>query len=337
MKQAIITAPAKAEIIDVPQPNAVEDWAVVKIHSAPMCTEFKQYITGKVEYPLGHEAAGEVVETARHGDVKVGDRVVVMPQYPCGDCEYCLSGEFIHCKNNYNFNEFTGYEYGDSTYAQYIIKPSWLLSKIPDDITYDHASMLCCGLGPTFGAMNRMAVVQGENILITGMGPVGLGGIINAKAAELKVIAVAKPGYRMELAHALGADYVFNSRDKNVRNNIFELTKGIGTDASIDTSGSAEAQRLVIDSTKRNGRISFVGESKELRIKVSDDLIRNGLTLFGIWHYNLFDVPRLFEIVRSNAGVLKKFITHTFPLNEIEDAWKLQLTRECGKVIIHPN
>ena len=73
-------------IIDLPDPKAKEDWVVVKVQTAPMCTEYKAFLNGgRAEY-LGHEAAGEVVEVAQPGRVKVGDRVVVMPQNACGKC-----------------------------------------------------------------------------------------------------------------------------------------------------------------------------------------------------------------------------------------------------------
>jgi len=87
MKTAVIRSNSRVEIIEEAIPCARENFAVVKVHAAPMCTEFYHYRDGTESSCLGHEAAGEVVEIARPGKVKVGDRVVVMPQYPCGICE----------------------------------------------------------------------------------------------------------------------------------------------------------------------------------------------------------------------------------------------------------
>jgi len=69
---------------------------------------------------------------------------------------------------------------------------------------------------------------------------------------------------------------------------------------------------------------------------VSKDLIRNGLTLYGVWHYNLVDVPKLFQIVKKHNDLTRKLITHTFPLSQAREAFELQLARKCGKVILHP-
>jgi L-iditol 2-dehydrogenase len=336
MKQVFITGKKKSEIREVTTPQAKKDWVLVKITVAAMCTEYKQFAIGQANHPLGHEAAGEVIEIAETGNINVGDRVVVMPQYPCGVCELCLTGEYIHCQNTVNFREFTGSEFGNSTYAEYILKPSWLLPLIPDDISDEHGSMLCCGLGPTFGAMERMNCGVDDTILISGLGPVGLGGVINARCRGSHVFGVAKNSYRANLALDLGAEKIFNPNDPNVDKQIIDFTEGKGVSCSIECSGDAQAQRLLLNVTRRNGRIAFVGESADFMIKISDDLIRNGLTLYGIWHYNLNGISKLFELVRNSKEALDLLITHRFSLKDVADAWDLQLGRKCGKVLLLP-
>jgi threonine dehydrogenase-like Zn-dependent dehydrogenase len=84
VKKAVITGLRRADTVEVPEPEPRENWALVKIHATPMCTEHKMYISGRQSAYLGHEAVGEVVAVAQPGRVEVGDRVVVMPQYPCG-------------------------------------------------------------------------------------------------------------------------------------------------------------------------------------------------------------------------------------------------------------
>lgn len=333
MKQVFITGKEQVEIRDVPDPSAFKDWALVKIYAAPLCTEYKQFASGQVNFPLGHEAAGEVVEVAQPGHVKVGDRVVVMPQYPCGKCNLCNSGEYIHCRSSLSLKEFIGSEYGDSTYAEYILKPSWLLPVIPEDISYNHGSMLCCGLGPAFGAMERMGVGPFDTVLITGMGPVGLGGVINALYRNGRVIAVSGTPYRAKLASELGAHHVIKP-DKEAKDRILDLTGGRGVTAAIDCSGEAAMQNLIIKTTARNGRVGFVGESGNIDIHVSDDLIRNGLTLYGIWHYNYTGINKLFDLVRFEKSKIDKLITHRFTMDEVGQAWRLQLSRKCAKVLL---
>ncbi len=336
MKKVRITGIRKAEIVDVATPGIKGDWALVKILVAPMCTEYKSFSSGKESVPLGHEAVGEVIKLAQPGKVHVGDRVVVMPTYPCGKCNLCESGEYIHCENIIDFYKYTGSMEGLDTYAQYIIKPSWLLPVIPDHISYEHASMLCCGLGPTFGAMETMGVNCNNSVLITGMGPVGLGGVVNGVFRGAKVICVSRNEYRSKLALDLGASDIVNPDDPNIIRIIKDLTNGIGVDISVDCSGDETAQQFCINTTKRKGQIAFVGESGGMQLEVSNQLIRNGLTLHGVWHYNLNDVPKLFQIVEACRDSLDKMITHKFPLAEVMEAWDLQTTRQCGKVLLYP-
>ncbi len=336
MKCVRITGSREADVVEVATPHAAENFAVVRILSAPMCTEYKAYQSGTRSDALGHEAAGEVVEVAQPGKVSVGDRVVVMPQCPCGTCPLCLSGDYIHCEHCVDPLAVTGNTTGRATYAEYTIKQDWLLIPIPDRVPIDHGAMACCGLGPTFGAMQTIGVDRFDTVLITGMGPVGLGGVINGVYRGARVIAVESHPYRAALARELGAAVVCDPGDPDVLHQIRELTGGVGVDAGIDCSGAPAAQRLLIDAARRRGHIAFVGEGGEVAVAVSRDMIRKGLTLHGNWHYRLADTPRIMRIIAESGAQLDRLITHTFPLDRVRDAWELQLTGNSGKVVLHP-
>ena len=336
MKLVAITGQQEAALVERPEPHAANNLVVVKVTTTPMCTEYKSYKDGTPNERLGHEAVGEVISIAQPGRVKVGDRVVAMPLYSCGTCRLCTSGDYIHCQNGRNVLSETASTTGTATYAQYLLKPDWMLLRIPDDISDTHASMACCGLGATFGAMQALDVNRFDTVLITGMGPVGLGGVINGTFRGARVLAVESHPYRQQLALDLGAEAVFDPNDENTLARIMELTNGLGVDKAIDCSGIASAQRLLIDATRRRGAVAFVGEAGGLEIKVSDDMIRKGLTLRGSWHWNLNDAPRMWATIRGSASKIDKLVTHTFPLREAQQAWELQLTGNSGKVLLHP-
>lgn len=336
MKKIRITGKKQSEIVEIPFPHAIKDWALVKIMVAPMCTEYKDYLAGNRCECLGHEAAGEVIDVAGEGGIRTGDRVVVMPQYPCGECDLCRAGDYIYCENVVDFPGYTGSRIGSETYAQYILKPAWLLPKIPDDMSYEHAGMLCCGLGPAFGAMEQMGTKSSHTIMITGLGPVGLGGVINGVSRGARVIGVSRNKYRNELAKELGAEIILDPGEPGVLEKIMEITEGKGVDMSVECAGAEPAQQLCLNATRRRGQVAFVGESGGLTVEVSDQLIRKGLILHGIWHYNLKHIPALFEIAGKHASLLDKMITHSFPLGQVEDAWELQSSGKCGKVLLYP-
>ena len=337
MLKAIVAGERQAAVIDVPEPHPKENWAVVKVHVAPMCTEYKAFVAGSRSEYLGHEAAGEVVAVAQAGRVQVGDRVVVMPQYPCGRCWLCLAGDYIHCQHTVDVAAFTGSPEGRATMAQYVIKPDWLLVPIPDGMSYAHASLACCGLGATFGAFETLACNGFDTVLITGLGPVGLGAVINARYRGARVIGVEANPWRAQRAGELGAEVVLDPADEQIVEQIRDLTHGLGADQAVDCSGTVAAHRLCIDAVRRRGVVAFVGEcSADTPLRVSPDMIRKGLTLFGSWHYNLKHAPKIMRMIGETGPQLDRLISHTFPLTQVQAAWEVQASGQCAKVLLKP-
>ncbi len=335
MRQAAIVGVGQAGIVDRPMPVAQGDWVVVKVHAAPMCTEYRGFLAGTATDNLGHEAAGEVVAVAQPGRLKVGDRVVAMPLYGCGCCSLCVSGDYIHCQGVLQGNAFAPGGPGHPTYAQYIVKPDWLCLRIPDAVPYDHAALACCGLGASFGAMQLMGVNAFTTVLITGAGPVGLGAVVNARFRGARVIVVESEPYRAELALRLGAGVVLDPLDSALPETILALT-GIGVDCALDCSGTVAAQRLCIDATRRKGKVAFVGECHDdLKLQISPDMIRKGLTLMGSWHYNLADFGKLMQVI-ENSPLIAQLITHRFALSDIQAAFECSVSRRSGKIILNP-
>ncbi|MBV7334892.1 zinc-binding dehydrogenase [Chloroflexi bacterium TSY] len=336
MKKAIISGEQRAELIDVPDPVPKDDWVVVKIQVTPMCTEYKSFVAGQPSEYLGHEAVGEVVAVAQPGHVQEGDRVVVMPQYPCGTCALCADGDFIHCEQNYDVDAFIGSTEGRATYAQYMVKPSWLLPLIPDGLSYEHASLSLCGLGPSFGAFDRMKLDAFDTVLITGAGPVGLGAVVNASFRGARVIVVESIPYRAKRALALGAEAVVNPGDDDCAEQIRDLTEGMGVGKALDCSGAPQAQRLCVETLRRRGQMAFVGAGGQ-KLEITDwtDMIMKGLTLHGSWHYNLNRYPTILKVIQDSP-VIDQLISHQFPMSQIQQAFETSASRESAKILLKP-
>jgi len=337
MKVVAVTGERKAELVEVPEPEPKEDWVVVKIHAAPLCAEYKLFLSGQLVEGIGHEAAGEVVAVAQPGSLKVGDRVVGMPLYSCGRCALCLAGDFIYCQHVPDFAAFAGTPHGSASMAQYTLKPPHLLPPIPDGLSYEMASLACCALGPTFGAMETMGVGRFDTVLVSGAGPVGLGGIVNAKFRGATVIITEFHPYRVERAKLLGADLVLDPRREDVLQEIMDFTHGRGADCAIECAGVVPAQRLCVDATRRRGSVAFVGECSDeaLDITVSPDLIRKGLTLFGSWHYNRNVFPKVMDVI-ERSPVIEQLISHVMPMGRIQEAMELSASHDTAKVILKP-
>jgi threonine dehydrogenase-like Zn-dependent dehydrogenase len=333
MNVGAVLGPRQGGLVEQPDPQPKGDVVVVKIRAAPMCTEYHAFKDGGYNACLGHEAAGEVVAVDRSTRVKVGDRVVVQPQNACGRCALCLAGDHIHCQHQRDVLAETGSEAGTATYAQYLLKPDYLLTPIPNGIGYEHAAMACCGLGPTFGAMELLGVDAFDTVLITGLGPVGLGGVVNAWYRGARVLGVESHPYRAALAKEFGAEDVIDPREPDAAERVRALTGGIGADKGIETSGTAEAKPFLLDAVRRKGRVAFVGWGGQVEANV---LIAKGLALYGAWHYNLTNVGRLMWVIQDSPTQIDKLITHRFAMSRLQEAWELQLTGECGKIVLDP-
>ncbi|MFB6135361.1 MAG: zinc-binding dehydrogenase [Halobacteriaceae archaeon] len=334
MEKVEVAGERTAEVVSVPEPEPVADWVEVRVEAAPMCTEYHAWEAGR-DGLMGHEAAGEVAEVAQPCDVAVGDRVVVMPQYPCGTCRLCRRGDYIHCEHGRDYEAFTGQAVGDETMAQYVLKPDWLLVPIPDGVSYAHAGMACCGLGPTYGACERMDVSGADTVLVSGAGPVGLGGVVNATHRGARVLVSEPDAFRADLARDLGADAVVDPREDGAAE-LEALTDGAGVDKAIECTGVPAAQRFALDALRRRGELTFVGEGGDLEVNVSDDLLRKGIDLHGQWHYNRGLAGEVMDVVEANGEKLDALITHEFPLEEVETAFELQSERRTGKVVLRP-
>lgn len=320
-----------------PQPVAQDDWILVKLLSVPMCNEYQTFAKKEPMANIGHEASGIVEDSASSGRFKAGDRVVVMPQLSCGFCEVCLSGEYIHCRTPRDSKALLGDNAADSTFAPYMLKPDSLLVEVPAEVNLDHAAMACCGLGPSFGAAERIGIRHGQTILVSGLGPVGLGAVINCVFRGATVIGVDPQAYRRELALELGADTVLDPESEDANLQVSDLTQGRGVHGAIECSGIVQAQTFCIEATAIKGRIACVGSSYgNASVGLGREVLFKGLSIQGSWHYNRSGTRKLLRQIGELGPQLEKLITHRFSLKAVKEAWELQCTGLCGKVILQP-
>jgi threonine dehydrogenase-like Zn-dependent dehydrogenase len=336
MKKAVILGERQAGLIEVPDPQPMKDWVVVKVEASALCTEYKSYLIGRELQLGGHEGAGQVVAIAQASPVNIGDRVVILPPLPCGKCALCHAGDYVYCENSYDFEKVVGNKNGLGTFGQYVLKPDWLLRPIPDSVSYEHATMAVDGIGASFGAFQTIDIGAFDTLLITGLGPVGLGAVVNACFRGTRVIGVEPVLWRRERALKMGAEVVFDPGEPDLVEKIRALTEGKGVTCALDCSGKVQSQRLCIDATRRRGRVAFVGETNdELTIRISPDMIRKGLTLVGSWLYNMADYPKVMQVIRESP-LIDLLISHVMPMSQIEDGFELLASGQCAKVVVHP-
>jgi len=325
MKHVVVTAENKCEWADVDDPQVAENYVKVKIHAAPLCTEFHRFQKGTAGPIGGHEAAGEVVDIGpRVNMVKPGDRVVVMPQSGCGVCDLCTSGDHIYCENKKDPKAICGNDTGTTTYAQYCVQQDWLVVPIPDDLSYDHASMACCGLGPAFNAMHTMHVMPTDTVLISGLGPVGLGAATVALYRGARVLGLEMNPYRIDLAKNLGVEAVVDPTSDSALDQIMDLTDGKGAAKSVECSSVETAPDFLVKAAARRGQIASPGWGGPMNAR---EINAKGLTVHGCWHWNhQRDTQEMMGTIRGAESLLDKLITHTFSASGVQEALE---TTEC--------
>lgn len=332
MKNVAITGARRCELREVPDPRPTDNYALLKVRLTPLCTEFHQYADGHDWWrDLGHEAMGEVLEAAPGGRVSAGTRVVIMPQNGCGTCLSCASGDHCRCVTPRDPAAITGVETGRATYAERMVQQDWMLLPVPDDISDLHAAMAGCGLGPTFEACRVLRVSGVDTLLISGLGPVGLGAVVNGRVRGARVFGIESNPYRVRLARELGADAVFDPADPDLVERVRAATGG-GADKSIECSSAEDAPSRLLQMTRVGGALASVGWGGPI---LARDIVRRGVTVHGCWHWNHRQhATEMWTTIRRAGPLLDQLVTHTFPFGEVRAAWELQLTGQCGKVVL---
>jgi threonine dehydrogenase-like Zn-dependent dehydrogenase/sugar phosphate isomerase/epimerase len=327
--QVVATGRQKAWLVTQPVPRPQGHEVVVKLHVSPICGSNLGGFLGDSDcVNSGHEGAGEVVAVAQSNRLRVGDRVVLAPINACGCCVDCQRGDTIMCSNRPAI-------YGN--FAQFTRVADVNCTIIPPDIDYVHASLLGCGLGPASEALKRLGVRAYDTVVITGLGPVGLGAVALATFMGARVIGIDVEPYRLNVARKLGADLVLEFTDPQLAAKLRDATRGRGIEKGIDCSGKDAAERLLLDLAATRGMIAFVGENqKTIPISPSNDFIRKNLSLLGCWHMPMTDVPALFEFLRRAPEKADLLISHRFPFSRVQEAFTLFASRQSAKVVLLP-
>ncbi|MCP4164590.1 MAG: zinc-binding dehydrogenase [Chloroflexi bacterium] len=127
---------------------------------------------------------------------------------------------------------------------------------------------------------------------------------------------------------------VIDPHDPDRLERLLDLTDGRGVDKAIEASSAESAPAFLIEATRPRGQIASVGWGGPMLARA---IVAKGLTVHGVWHWNhLRDTDAMLRTIRMSKGLLDKMITHTFPMEQVQQAWELQLTGLCGKIVLKP-
>lgn len=349
-KAAVLYGPRDIRIEDRPIPKLNPDEVLIRSTDVSICaTEVKYWHYGIPEVPAGtkivqgHELGG-IVESAGEvakDKIAIGTKVTVDPSLWCGVCDMCISGNANLCRKL----QFMSLPPIDGGFQQFYKIPSKNVHPFPDNLPSDWSSLvepLCVVLNAIRDAERVVNSIFDKSIAIIGAGSLGL---LLLQALKLFVepnfIAIFDVlDYRLKIADSFGVDITVNPKKENPLERVMSATNGVGVDLVFELAGDSDAYQLSSNLVKPSGTIIIVG------IPVDQDYIpircitarRSGLTLKFVRRFNPKDFPKSIDLIATGKVKVERFITHTFPLNEISTAFEMvhNYSNNIVKAVIHP-
>lgn len=323
---------------DVPIPEVGPQDVLLRVKACGVCgTDLKissgRIATTHVPVTMGHEPMGVVVEVGKDVQgVKVGDRVIVSIYQPCGDCKFCLSGRHTLCLN---LKGRTGFEL-DGGFAEYLRVPAVNVVKVPDNIGDNEAAILSCGVATPFhGLRARAKVKPGDNVLIMGVGGLGIHAVQVARLCGARVIAVDIVEEHLTMAKEYGADEVLAFDQNTFVSKILDLTR-TGATVIFETVGHPSTIEESLRALEPGGKLVMAGYYPGEPFAGETPLIV--LKELEIMGTRAINKQELIELVSLTAeGRIAPVVTGSFGLEEVNSIMQ-QLTKGkiTGRVVINP-
>ncbi|MDO9629996.1 MAG: L-threonine 3-dehydrogenase [Acholeplasmataceae bacterium] len=297
--------------------------------------KWDQWSQGRIKPPLtvGHEFCGKVLAVGSDvKDVSVGDTVSAETHIICGTCEFCKRGEFHICENTKIIGVDT-----DGCFAEFARMPAHNLIVNNSNIDPKYLSIQE-PLGNAMHTMMHFDIVD-KTVAVVGCGPIGLMGVNIAKAVgSKKIIAIEINDYRIKLAKELGAHVVINPLKEDVIKRVMEETDGKGVDVVTEFSGNKTAIEQSFKYIKPGGNMSLLGiVPSNVEIDLSNDIVFKGISIYGVVGRLMFKTwDQVTLMVQSGKLDLEKIVTHTFPLDQMEEAMAVMISGNSGKVVLIP-
>lgn len=324
---------------EVPEPTLGHHDVLIKIKKTSICGtdihiyKWDEWAQEHIKVPLiiGHEFVGEVVEVGK--DVasyfKIGDRVSGEGHIACGHCRNCRAGRSHLCRRNVSVGVTR-----NGCFAEYIAIPSINAYPIPTSIPDNQASILDPFGNATHSALSFDLV--GEDVLITGAGPVGIMAAAVAKHVGARFVVITDVNsYRLKLAEKMGATLAIDPTKITLQQVMEKLGMKEGFDVGLEMSGNAKAFKDMINHMNHAGKISLLGFlPKDAGIDWSQ-VIMKGLVIKGIYGREMFDTWYKMTTMLQSGMNIAPVITHEYKSDDFQQAFETMASGESGKVIMN--
>lgn len=349
MRAAVLYGENDIRVEERDVPTLRPDEALIKVEACGICgTDIKIIGHGMPNQPpygdfiIGHEYAGTVVALGETVDeFQIGDRIAVEIHKGCMRCKNCIMGDYTACLNYGNVakghraNGFTT----NGGFAEYAANHVNTLSKIPDNISFDESTIITTAGCSIYGIDMAGGYIAGDTVVIVGPGPIGLMCVQSAKALGAgKIILTGTRQERLDLGKKFGADYIINSREENAVEKVLELTDGIGADLVLEAAGSGDSLQQALEMTRKGGDISILAFYKSPITADISIAVRSRINMYTVRGEGNLNVHRALSLMAQGKMTGGEMITHTFPLEKINEAMDTYVNRIDGamKVVVHP-
>jgi threonine 3-dehydrogenase len=324
-------------LADVPEPAVGPGGVLIKVLRTGICgtdlhiRSWDGWAQQAIRTPLvlGHEFVGEVVETGRDvSEITIGDRVSGEGHLVCGKCRNCLAGRRHLCRAT------VGLGVGrDGAFAEYVALPAanvWV-HRVPVEL--DVAAIF-----DPFGNAVHTALsfpVIGEDVLITGAGPIGIMAAAVARHAGARNVVITDVSdHRLELARKVGVDLALNVARGSVADALATLGMSEGFDVGMEMSGQPSALRDMITNMSHGGRIAMLGLPASGFPVDWGSVVLKMLHIKGIYGREMFETWYSMSVLLQAGLDLTPVITHRYKAAEFQRAFATARDGRCGKIIL---
>lgn len=323
---------------DVPKPVLGHNDVMIKIHKTAICGtdmhiyNWDDWAQKHIQTPMvvGHEFVGEVVEIGKEVQdyFKIGDRVSGEGHIACLHCRNCRAGRSHLCRKNVSVGVTR-----NGAFAEYLCIPATNAYPIPKEIPDNQASIL-----DPFGNATHTTLsfdLVGEDVLITGAGPVGIMAAAIAKHVGARHVVVTDVNeYRLALAEKVGATMAVNTAKMSLAEVMNKLNMREGFDVGLEMSGNAAAFNAMIQYMNHAGKIALLGFLPENTGIDWSQVIMKGLVIKGIYGREMYDTwYKMITMLQSGLNIAP-VITHEFAVDDYEKAFEVMSSGKSGKVVL---
>lgn len=342
MRAAQLQDQGRIVIIDAEKPTITSpDQVLIHVKTVGVCGSEVHAFQGTHPYRkapviLGHEVAGDVVEVGNAVTAfRAGDRVVVDPQWTCGECFYCRSEMPNLCPSK----KVLGTDVWPGGFGEYIVAPQDAVFRLPQALSYVQGSLI----EPLTVAVHvaRQSKLQaGKSVAVLGVGSIGglVSGVCSAWGAEPVIAADIREHCLAAARERLGATHDFLLPDVDFADKVMALTGGKGVDVVFLTADDATLVNLAISILRRRGRIVFVALMTDAPVHFAAfDIIAKEITLVGSLMANHDDVRTAIDLAASGRVDVGGILTHHLPIEEAQRGMELAHSKadDAIKVVLH--